>query len=136
VTLRVLGAFHVLVGLLMLPFSIVFGIATAPILALGALWMVVLGFRLWSPGERILVLARRTHVVSAAIAGLLALYGAFALRAAERSAAKGGGLLGGFGFLPLAAGALLGCLALTSLWVAGRGIAAVRRKDLTTRLRP
>jgi hypothetical protein len=37
--------------------------------------------------------------------------------AAERSAARGGGLLGGFGLLPLAMGILVGGLALASPWL-------------------
>ena len=54
------------------------------------------------------------HVLAAALflmAALLIAYGIFALRAAERSAAHGGGLLGGFGILPLGLGIVGACVA-------------------------
>ena len=66
-------------------------------------------------------LLRRTHVVLLVVATLLGAYGLFALRAAQQSAAKGGGLLGAFGLLPLALGVMLRATAAASLCVA-RGI--------------
>jgi hypothetical protein len=52
------------------------------------------------------------------VAALLGAYGVFALRAAKQSAARGGGLLGAFGLLPLALGVVLGATAAVSLWLA------------------
>ena len=115
---RVLGVAHVVVGILLLPASMVFGLPLAPLLALGPLWVAILGIRLWRPAARVKVLLWRTHVVTAMLAVLLCAYGIFALRAAERSAAKGGGLLGAVGLLPLGLGMVLGVTAAASLWLA------------------
>ena len=101
-----------------------FGLAAAPVLALAPLWMIYLGIRLWAPNDRIVAMLRTTHRISLGIAALLVLYGVSALRAAERSAAHGGGLLGAFGLLPLGLGILLGILASASLFFAGRRKAA------------
>ncbi len=95
-----------------------FGLIVAPILALGPLWVIVLGFRLWKPSARVAAALRRTRRVSLVIAVLLVWYGILALQAAERSAAAGGGLLGGFGLLPLGLGILLGCVSGLSLLLA------------------
>jgi hypothetical protein len=112
---RVLGAAHVIVGLLLLPVSMAFGLLLAPILALGPLWIVVLGVLLWRSSARVFTLARRTHIVGTAIAVLLLLHGILALRAAARSAAEGGGLLGAYGLIPIGYGLLLGLLSTVSL---------------------
>jgi hypothetical protein len=48
-------------------------------------------------------------------------HGLFALRAAERGAATGGGLLGAFGLLPLTLGLAIACLAGIALALTGRG---------------
>ena len=49
------------------------------------------------------------------IDALLIWYGIIALQAADRSAARGGGLLGGFGLLPLGLGIGLACFSLVTL---------------------
>ena len=118
---RILAVVHVVVGLLSLPLILFFGLTLAPFLIGGPIWLMVLGGRLWRQGEGMGALLRRTHVVLLAVAALLGAYGLFALRAAEQSAAKGGGLLGAFGLLPLALGVMLGATAAASLCVA-RGI--------------
>ena len=120
---RVLAVVHVVVGFLSLPFAIVFGLPFAPVLICGPIWLMILGYRLWRQGGEAGVLLRRTHVVVLVVAALLGAYGLFALRAAQQSAASGGGLLGVFGFLPLAFGVVLGATAAASLWLA-RGIAS------------
>jgi hypothetical protein len=119
---RFLAFLHVAVGLLLLPSSMVFGVFLAPLLVAGPLWIVYLGFRLWRPTERTIVLLRRTHAFSLVAAGFLFAHGILALRAAERSAAEGGGLLGAFGLIPLIQGILLGVTGATSLWFARRAI--------------
>jgi hypothetical protein len=118
---RILGVVHVIVGLLLLPVTMFFGLLLAPVLLPGPVWIVMLGFRLWRPSARVGVLLRRTHCVGMTVAALLCVYGVFALQAAERSAAAGGGLLGAFGLIPLGLGVLLGGTAVTSLWLA-RGL--------------
>jgi hypothetical protein len=52
--------------------------------------------------------------------------GLFALRAAERSAARGGGLLGDFGLLPLGLGIVMACFSGVTL-VMARGSQEPRR---------
>ena len=118
---RILAVVHVVVGLLSLPLILFFGLTLAPFLIGGPIWLMVLGGRLWRQGEGMRALLRRTHVVLLAVAALLGAYGLFALRAAQQSAAKGGGLLGAFGLIPLALGVMLGATATASLCVA-RGI--------------
>jgi ABC-type Fe3+ transport system permease subunit len=124
--LRVLAAVHVVIGLLSLPFALILGLPFAPLLIFGPIWLVVLGHRLWRQGDEVGGLLRWTHVVVLVVAALLCAYGLFALRAAEQSAARGGGLLGAFGLLPLALGVVLGTTAVVSLWVA-RGVTSRSR---------
>ena len=88
-----------------------------------------LTWELWRPARRVGVLLRRTHFVGATVAALLCAYGVFALQAAERSAAAGGGIMGAFGLIPLGLGILLGGTAVTSLWLARRLTSAVREAD-------
>jgi hypothetical protein len=115
--LRILGAIHVVAGVLLLPFCGFFGLLLAPLLALGPVWLVVLGFRLGRPSTHVVRQLQRTHLASLVVALLMCLYGFFALRAAEHSAAAGGGLLGAFGLIPLALGILLLAVAVLSLWL-------------------
>ena len=117
---RILGVVHVIVGLLLLPLTLFFGFLLAPVLLPGPIWIVILGIRLWRPSAQVGVLLRRTHWVGLTVAALLCGYGVLALQAAERSAAAGGGLMGGIGLIPLALGALLGGTAVISLWLARR----------------
>ena len=126
---RILGVVHVIVGILLLPLTLFFGLLLAPVLLPGPVWIVMLGIRLWRPSSRVGVLLRRTHCVGMTVAALLCVYGVFTLQAAERSAAAGGGLMGGFGLIPLGLGALLGCTAVTSLWLARRLTSAVSEAD-------
>ena len=126
---RILGVVHVIIGLLLLPVTTFFGLLLAPVLLPGPVWIVMLGIRLWRPSPRIGALLRRTHCVGMPVAALLCVYGVFALQAAERSAATGGGLMGGFGLIPLGLGVLLGGTAVTSLWLARRLTAAVSEAD-------
>lgn len=102
--------------LLLLPFALVF----SPIAALAALWLLALAFRLWRPTPGAWQALRGTHAAGLALAALSGAYGVFALRAAERSAAAGGGLLGGFGLIPLALGVVLGSFSAATLWLARR----------------
>ena len=115
---RILGVTHFIVGFLLFPYSLVFGFPVALLFAVGPLWIMALGVLLWRPSPRVLSLLRRTHIIGAVIAVLLSVHGIQALRAAARSAAEGGGLLGGYGLIPIALGLLLGTSSMVSLIVA------------------
>ena len=118
---RVLAISHIAIGVLLLPAALLFGGIIAPILMIGPIWGIILGVRLWrSPFERRAAL-RRTHWTFLLIDGLLVAYGIFALRAAERSAAHGGGLLGGIGLVPLGLGIMMACFSGLTLVVTRRG---------------
>jgi hypothetical protein len=88
-----------------------------PLLIVAALaaWFTLLGIRLWrrTPGWSTAV--RWTHAVVLAFAVLQIAGGWIAIRGAERSAAHGGGLLGGLGYFQIAAGIALAGFALLSL---------------------
>ena len=117
---RVLAIGHIAIGVLLLPVVLLFGGILAPILMIGPVWGIVLGVRLWrSPFERLAAL-RRTHWMFLLIDGLLVAYGIFALRAAERSAAHGGGLLGGIGLVPFGLGMMMACFSGVTLVVTRR----------------
>jgi hypothetical protein len=106
---------HVVVGLALLPMSTFFGLGTAPVLLVVPVWFVVLGAWLWRPSETLRRALRATHIVAAPFAVWIVAYGVFALFAAEQSAEGGGGLLGAFGLVPIAAGLLTAALSLWSL---------------------
>jgi hypothetical protein len=119
---RLLGAAHFLVAILLLPISAFFGLLLVPLLALGPIWLVVIGIQLCrSANPGLCTRVRTTHFVTLAVALLLCFYGVFALRAAERSAAAGGGLLGGFGLIPLGIGIALAALSVASLGLVRQG---------------
>jgi len=119
--LRVVAAAQILLGILLLPFSMFFGSTPGLVLALAPIGVIVLGCRVWRRGAGAVALARRTAWVSLTVAIVAMAYGLFALRAAARSAAGGGGLLGAFGLLPLTLGLVIACLAGISLVLTGRG---------------
>src|SRR5262249_57379655 len=112
---------RVLLGLLLLPLTLMFGLTPAPVLALGPLWIVALGGGMWRHGADLGAAAGRTAGVALAVGLVSIAYGVVALRAAARSAAAGGGLLGGFGLLPLALGLAIASTAGMSLALTGRG---------------
>ena len=116
--LRTLGVAHILVAIVLLPANLFLGFLTIPIVLPAQIWLFSLGIRLWRPDARIQATLRLTHLVLAPFAIFLLVYGVYALRAATRSAADGGGLLGSFGLVPITLGACSGLLALWSLYVA------------------
>lgn len=85
-----------------------------------AAWLLVLAFRLWCPSARLVLPLRCTHLVVLLFGGLHCAWGFIAVRAAERSAAAGGGLLSPAAFIPLLVGVPLVALALLSLFAASR----------------
>ena len=120
--LRIAGVAQVLLGVLLLPFALFLGITPAPVLAVGPLWIIVLGVRLWWPSARVVAHARRSAWIGLVVGAGEMAYGIFALRAAERSAAHGGGLLGTIGLMPLGFGLAIACVAGGSLVLTRRGM--------------
>lgn len=62
---------------------------------------------MWRGDPTVIQPLRRTHYVFLAIDAVMIVYGLLALKAAEESAKRGGGLLGGFGIIPIAIGSVL-----------------------------
>lgn len=103
--------------MVLLPFTI-FPLPLAPIMMSGPVWAIVLGVRLWKRRE-VTTALRRTHCVFLVIDGVLIAYGVWMLQAADASAARGGGLLGGLGLIPIAFGICLAAFSLSVLvWMA------------------
>ncbi len=115
--LRILGAAHIIVAVVLLPSAMFLGVFTIPVVIPALIWLVIVGFRLWRTNARLRMVLRYTHLVLAPLAILLVVYGLFALRAAKRSAEAGGGLLGAFGLIPIVMGVLAGSLSIVSLYV-------------------
>src|SRR5436190_21371788 len=115
---RVLGVAHIVVGLASsVPAAMYALIVVAP-LVLGPIWFCVLGVWLWRPTRRLGAALVATHSVITIFAVLNVAFGIGALHAANRSAANGGGLLGGSGWLPISCGVALLILAGASFWSA------------------
>ena len=118
ILLRLLGVAHVLVAIVLLPVATFFGLFTIPIIVPGLVWLAVLGFRLWRADRTVRKALRVTHAVLGPLAILLIAYGWFCLRAAQRSAEAGGGLLGAVGLVPIVIGMLVGSLTVVTLFAA------------------
>lgn len=114
---RALAVAHVAIAILLIPLML-FPITLAPIMLIGPAWAILLARRLWRRDPTVFRTLRRTHFVFLVIDALLIWYGIWMLRAAEESAARGGGLLGGLGLIPIGLGALLGCFSILTLVVA------------------
>lgn len=114
---RALAVAHVAIAILLIPLML-FPLPLAPILLIGPAWAILLARRLWRRDPAVIRTLRRTHVVFLVIDVLLIWYGVWMLRAAEASAARGGGLLGGLGLIPIGLGVLLGCFSMLTLAVA------------------
>lgn len=81
-------------------------------------WMLALGVRLWSPPARLRTALLWTHVTLLIPGGVALAVGLMAMRAAARSAARGGGLMGPIAAVPLVFGAPTTLLAVASIAVA------------------
>jgi len=88
-----------------------------PVAAVGV-WMLVLGRGLWSAPEKQRIALLWTHGVLLALGSLAVVVGILGMRAAERSSARGGGLLGPVAVIPLLLGAPVVLLAVTSIVIA------------------
>ena len=104
--LRALAVAHVAIAILLMPLML-FPLTLAPIMLIGPVWAILLARRLWRRDPTVIRALRRTHAVFLAIDALLIWYGIWMLRAAEESARRGGGLLGGLGLIPIVIGVFL-----------------------------
>lgn len=114
---RLLGLAHVAIAIILLPAVMFLGVLSLVVVTPALVWLAILGFRLWRPSCRLRTPLRHTHRVLLPFSILLVTYGLFALGAAQRSAETGGGLLGGFGLIPIVMGLLAGSLSIVSLHV-------------------
>ena len=114
---RALAVSHIAIAILLMPLTM-FPLTLTPIMLGGPIWTIMLALRLWRRDPTVLPTLRRTHYVFLIIDALLIVYGVWMLRAAEESAARGGGLLGGLGVIPVGLGLFLGCFSVVTLVVA------------------
>lgn len=104
--LRVLAVAHIVIALGLIPVAAITLVA-APLFLIGPIWALLLARRMWRRDPTVLRALRRTHAVFLLIDALMIAYGVWMLRAAAESAARGGGLLGGTGIIPIALGVVL-----------------------------
>lgn len=101
-----------------LPKATMLAVTQAGPLGMLGMWIMVLGHWTWTGRAGLRTALLWTHGLLL-LPGLLAVWvGIYALRAAARSAAQGGGLLGSIGGFPLAIGAGVVMLALGSIALA------------------
>ena len=112
--LRALAVAHIVIAILLMPLML-FPITLAPIMLIGPVWAILLARRLWKRDATVIRALRRTHVVFLAIDALLIWYGIWMLKAAEERAARGGGLLGGLGIIPIGLGIVLALFSVATL---------------------
>jgi hypothetical protein len=113
-----LGVLHLFVALILLPATSFFGLVILPVFLPVIIWLAILGIRILRPYRKVRKALLVTHSALVPIAVLLVFYGLYCLRAAQRSAEAGGGLLGAVGLIPIVMGALMGILAVVSLFFA------------------
>ena len=117
--LRALAVAHVVIAILLLPLML-FPLTLAPIMLIGPVWAILLARRLWRRDPTAISALRRTHFVFLAIDALLIWYGIWMLKAAEESARRGGGLLGGLGVIPIGLGVFLAVFSMATLLLTSR----------------
>jgi len=93
-----------------------------PFVLLGG-WMLILGFRIWNGTRPVRKMLLVTHSILLVIGSLSVMIGIYAVRSAEISAARGGGLLSPLAWVPLIFGIALATLALPSIILALTGTA-------------
>jgi hypothetical protein len=122
--LRGLAVAHAVIAMLLMPLML-FPLTLAPIMLIGPVWAILLSRRLWRGELSAIRPLRRTHFVFLVIDALMIWYGIWMLKAAEASAARGGGLLGGLGVIPIVLGVLLAVFSILTLLLTSRTRAAV-----------
>ena len=110
---------HVAIAIVLLPSAMFLGFLSLLVLTPALVWLAALGVWLWWPSRRLRTLLRYTHRILAPFSILLIAYGLFALGEGQRSAEAGGGLLGGFGLVPIVMGLLAGSLSMVSFYALG-----------------
>lgn len=117
--LRAVAVAHFVIAILLMPLML-FPITLAPIMLIGPVWSILLARRLWKRDPTVIRPLRRTHVVFLVIDALLIWYGFWMLKAAEESARRGGGLLGGLGVIPIGLGVFLAVFSAVTLLLTSR----------------
>lgn len=112
--LRVLAVAHIVIALGLIPVAAM-ALVAAPLFLIGPIWALLLARRMWRRDPTVIRALRRTHVVFLLIDALMIAYGVWMLRAASESAARGGGLLGGIGIIPIGLGAVLAMFSVITL---------------------
>jgi len=111
---RALAAAHILLAILIVPLTLTIPILM-PIFLIGPVWAIKLGLRMWRREPNLARTIRNTHLAFLAVDGLLIWWGFAMLRAAEESAKRGGGLLGGLGLYPIGIGIVLAVFSTVTL---------------------
>ncbi len=88
-----------------------------PFVLLGG-WMLILGNRIWKGTRPVRTILLVTHGILLVIGSLSVVIGVYAVRGAEISIARGGGLLSPLAWVPLIFGIVLVTLALPSIVLA------------------
>ena len=88
-----------------------------PFVLLGG-WILILGRRTWNGAQPVRKVLLVTHGILFVIGSLSVVMGIYAIRDAEASIARGGGLLSPIAWVPLILGFLLVALALPSIIIA------------------
>jgi len=104
--IRTLAVAHVLIAVVLVLLSLLMPFAF-PLFIFGPVWAIMLARRIWRGDATVLRPLRHTHFVFLAIDALMIAYGFWMLKAAEESARRGGGLLGGLGLIPILLGGVL-----------------------------
>jgi hypothetical protein len=117
--LRPMAVAHIVIAVLLMPLML-FPITLAPIMLIGPVWAILLARRMWRRDPTVIRALRRTHYVFLIIDALLIWYGLWMLKAAEESAARGGGLLGGLGAIPIGLGVFLAVFSAVTLLFTSR----------------
>jgi hypothetical protein len=112
--LGALAIAHVVIAILLIPLAL-FPITLAPVMLIGPVWSMLLARRMWRRDPGVIRSLRRTHFVFLAIDAVLIWYGIWMLKAAEESARRGGGLLGGLGVIPIGLGVFLAAFSTATL---------------------
>ena len=116
---RALAVAHVAIAILLIPVTL-FPLTLTPITLGGPIWTIMLALRVWRRDPTVIPTLRRTHYVFLIIDALLIVYGVWMLKAAEESAARGGGLLGGLGVIPIGLGVCLAVFSVVTLLLTSR----------------
>jgi hypothetical protein len=117
--LRALAAAHIVIAILLIPLTLSASFL-APIFLIGPIWSIMLARRLWRRDATAIRALRRTHAIFLVIDAVLIWYGFWMLKAAEESARRGGGLLGGIGVIPIAIGVFLALFSVLTLLLTWR----------------